>query len=257
MQIVAVDIGNSSTKLAVEHAAADVRWSWETVLRGANGMTPTADVIEQLDSDRVIWSVSSVNQTRATTLQHWINEHRPGDRFHLISPDEVDLKTAVVSRERLGRDRLIAAWSALQLNETGPLIVIDAGTAVTVDAVSAEPCFLGGMIFPGAVTMLRTLSEQTAALPDLSETRSSDRLHVQRLGQIGRSTEEAILYGVYQTQVCTLRSVVKKMASELGDHPEVFITGGGIVELLEWLPEEWEHVPDLVLRGALEIGRRT
>lgn len=256
MQIAAVDIGNSSIKIAVEHSLDD-RWSWETIIREPNLSELDHSKLHQ-NPDPVFWSVSSVNQTRAARLAAWIAAQRPQDHFHLITPSEVDLETAVRSRDRLGRDRLIAAWRALQLNESGPLVVIDAGTAVTIDVVDENSIFQGGIIFPGAATMLRMLATQTDALPDLSDRHIDSptplNLH-STSAYIGKSTESAILLGVYQTQRCTLLAAVAALSSGYSRAPDVYLTGGGAVELLEWLPDVWQHVPDLVLQGARNIGR--
>ncbi len=264
MQLVAVDIGNSSIKIAAEHPAQDARWSRETIIRDLR-FAERADALCEIgmEDQPAFWSVSSVNGERDRELAAWVSRHRPQDRFHLIQHDEIDLATEVESRQLLGRDRLIAAWQALQLNETGPLIVVDAGTAVTVDVVDRHPRFLGGIIFPGANTMFRTLANQTAALPDLSKIGLKKFDPQRELEFIGRSTENAILLGVYQNQICTIRSAVKSVSKILAQHsepasdpPAIFLTGGGMEELLPWLPTHWQHVPDLILQGALNLGRR-
>jgi type III pantothenate kinase len=276
MQLVAADIGNSSIKLAVEHAAQDRRWSMETVIRGDDPIHLDAQLLGNSladDDQPALWCVSSVNRARHERLAKWVASHRPHDTFHLITAEEVPLETRVASRQRLGRDRLLAAWEAVQLNQpddsddSGPLIVIDAGTAVTIDWVDEQTVFRGGLIFPGARSMLRGLALQTDALPNLDHL---DNLHnladTERpatqstahhcLAPYGSSTESAITLGVLQTQIQTMRGVVSQLADQSLHNPTVFVTGGGIEELLPLLPESWQFVPDLVLTAALEIGRR-
>ena len=254
MQLIAVDIGNSSTKIAVEHTAHNDRWSLETIIRSA----PCESDFLSLDIDEhpAFWAVSSVNQTRQQQLATWVAQHRPQDCFHPIQPNEVDLESDVESRQQLGRDRLIAAWQATQLNDGGPLMVIDAGTAVTIDRIDEGNVFRGGVIFPGAQAALRNLAAQSEALPDYSEPGSPDLQDIE-WGFVGKSTRTAILLGVYQSQICTINSAVNAWSDPFQSvTPAVYATGGGIEELKKWLPESWQYEPDLVLRGALGIGRR-
>ena len=258
MQLIAADIGNSSSKVAVDHTEDDDRWCMETIFRGEE---PIEFDFEALDvhAQPAFWAVSSVNAIRLERLAVWVARNRPQDHFHVISSDDVQLKTDVHSRERLGRDRLIAANQAVRLNEGGPLIVVDSGTAVTIDFVDQQNVFQGGMIFPGAFSNLKYLAEGTDALPDLAENGSQGLKPLgylnDSLDYIGKCTESAILLGVYQTQLSAIRVAVEELSQTQSQPVDVYVTGGGIQELLSWIPETWQHVPDLVLRGAKDIGR--
>ncbi len=262
MQLIAADIGNSSSKVAVDHTEHDDRWCMETIFRGDEPIEFDFEALD-VNAEPAFWAVSSVNAVRQKRLAVWVARNRPQDHFHVISSDDVELKTDVQSRERLGRDRLVAALQAVSLNEGGPLIVIDAGTAVTIDFVDQDNVFQGGMIFPGAFSNLKYLAEGTDALPDLAEN-GSDGLKPlgyldDPLAYVGKCTESAILLGVYQTQLSAIRVAVQgisKSQTQPESRPvDVYLTGGGIQELLSWVPETWQHVPDLVLRGAKDIGR--
>ncbi len=254
MQLIAADIGNSSTKVAIDHAASDSRWCMESIFRNDEQLDFDMSALD-VSNEPAFWSVSSVNRTREKSLEMWINEHRPNDRFHLISPDDVGLKTDVESRTKLGRDRLIEAWMAVKLNDNAdPVIIIDAGTAVTVDYVDHNSVFQGGVIFPGADSNFRMLGEYTDALPDLSGyLREKENAAVGSV--IGKSTTEAILAGVYHAQAGAIVGIVNEMIYGSVSCPVVFATGGGIADIKQFLPDYWNYVPDLVLRGAREIGR--
>ena len=254
MQLIAADIGNSSTKVAVEHSGHADRWCLETIFRGDEPIEFDFQVLDITD-EPAFWAVSSVNTTRLQRLTDWVSANRHHDKFHLIRPQDVNLQSDVESRDRLGRDRLIAAWQAVQLNEGGPLIVIDAGTAVTIDLVSQENVFLGGLIFPGAHTNLKFLANETDALPDLADEGIACLKLEYGPGFLGKSTESAILLGVYQAQMSAMKVAVQQLTKLVNTSSAVYLTGGGIQEILQWLPDEWQFVPDLVLRGAREIGR--
>ncbi len=251
MQLIAVDIGNSSIKIAVERSQTDQRWSTISIIRESEPFELDLTV------EPAFWSVCSVNQSRDTEFADWIAANRPNDKWHLITDSDVELKSNVESRSQVGRDRLVAAWMAIQLNDgSGPVAVIDAGTAVTVDLVDSNGRFQGGAIFPGAVTTLRNLSDSTDALPDLS-----NRKYLELLGNVngevlGKSTFTAIVKGVHQCQIGGIKHIVDQYQERISETLEVYATGGGITDLQAGLPGSWNIVPDLVLRGAKLIGRK-
>lgn len=254
MQLIAADIGNSSTKIAVDHVAQDDRWCIETVFRGE---APVELATLQLGDVPAFWSVCSVNRNRSQQLRELIETTRPDDQFAMIEADDVALETNVESRTRLGRDRLVAAWMAVQLNDqTGPLVVVDAGTAVTIDLVDEDLVFQGGAIFPGAESNLRQLSQNTDALPDLQQHAKYGRLKFSLESGLGKSTSEAILQGVYSAQIAAVNQIAHALARKSVPHATIYATGGGMVAIEDQLDTGWQFVPDLVLRGAREIGRK-
>ena len=258
MQLIAADIGNSSTKVAVDHTTEDDRWCMEAIFRGDEPLDLDLASIDLAD-EPAFWAVSSVNRVRQRKLENWIGKHRPDDEFHVIQPNDVDLETDVHSRDQLGRDRLVAAWMAVQLNDqSGPIIVIDAGTAVTIDWVDKHLVFQGGVIFPGADSNFRQLALSTDALPDLSQ-RDRDKTGINLVGSLegllAKTTTSAILQGVFHSQITAMLGIVKRMASQSERPPTVLTTGGGIADIANGLPDDWDDVPDLVLRGAKSIGQ--
>ncbi len=251
MQLIAADIGNSSTKIAVDHAGHDDRWSTNIAFRDNDPIGDDFSPVEQ--SKPAYWSISSVSNSRLNQLHDWVKLHRPSDIFHVIEPSEVELETDVQSREQLGRDRLIAAWMAVQLDDSAPIIVIDAGTAVTIDYVDAKGVFQGGVIFPGAESNFRQLCEHTDALPNLDRSHRNSSTFLE---PIGKSTNDAIVKGVFYAQVAAIIGIVNHLSLISHDQAHVYVTGGGSIDLIEMLPENWNDVPDLVLRGAKSIGAK-
>ena len=249
MQLIAVDIGNSSTKIAVQGEDSSADWAERFTFRHD-------DLIDfSLPDHTACWSVCSVNEKRLKTLTAWINKNRSHDKVHVIAADEVPIKSAVESREKTGRDRLVAAWMATEIADHTSVVVVDAGTAVTIDAVK-DHIFQGGVIFPGAETCLRQMSQSAPALPDLSDRSSLSKLDdiLQKVAQ--PSTVSAILSGVYQNQIAAITNIATKMALDVGKQCRVFTTGGGIADIQNHLPQEWNFVPDLVLHGAKAIGQK-
>lgn len=131
---------------------------------------------------------------------------------------------------RVGDDRIAAALGALYLDAARPWVVVDVGTAVTVNAVrpakgGCKPRFEGGLIFPGAEISLRALKEHTAQLPRLNPIAEPGRIEKPVL--IGKNTEEAMRWGVYHAQLGAALALAKSQARILGTRACVALTGGG------------------------------
>lgn len=152
---------------------------------------------------------------------------------------------------RVGADRLVDAAAALdRLRRKGDAVVVDCGSAITCDAVTATGEFLGGAIAPGLVLAARALADHTAALPLVAVSVANARARA-----IGRDTREAIRAGL----VVGLRGLVAGLAAaarrELGARRRrrraaraVVVATGGDARLLA--PEGALVVPDLALRGV-------
>ncbi len=148
---------------------------------------------------------------------------------------------------RVGRDRLFAARGALALAGVSCLVV-DAGTALTVDAVvarrEAPGVFLGGAIAPGPALLARSLSTWAARLPAIDPAPGAPFL--------GRSSEEAIASGVVHGFRGAARELVRGVAAEAGlSEASVVITGGARSFLLE--PEGLFRSP-LVHEDLVHLG---
>lgn len=240
---VLVDIGNQRTK-----------WTWfspghDDPLQ----LIPQPALIEpeelqDFPDHPLNWIVCSVNRTRCHRWQSWVNGQRPQDRWRLVDYRDIPLNLCVESPERVGTDRLLACFAARQRCGPGePLVVIDSGTAVTIDVLSVNDEFLGGVIFPGIATSLKSLQQNTDALPALNFDRFPEFV-------IGNSTARAIHAGVYQAQVGGIRHIVDQIQATMGPH-RVLVSGGGMAELLQQLPANWEPTDDLVLQGLAHLSR--
>ncbi len=252
MQLVAIDIGNSSTKIAVsvgeDQGSEDARWLENQVFYHHQAFEPN------LPDAACLWTVCSVDREAGMKLEKWVATHRPADQFWMLQHTDIPLASNVETRTQVGRDRLVAAWAAWELNdEEGPLVLIDAGTAVTVDWVNEQGVFDGGVIFPGASTMLKNLSDSADALPDLSDRKWIDSLGAWHDAFVGKSTSEAILVGVYQMQVAAINRFINAHSAN-APTLMVYATGGGMDDLIDAIDFPAVHVPDLVLRGCYSIG---
>jgi len=146
----------------------------------------------------------------------------------------------------LGQDRALNAIGAFA--RTGQAcVIIDAGTAVTVDFIDGVGTFHGGMIAPGLNMMLRALNEQTAALPKVELAEPSDER-----GVYGKDTSHAMLLGVLTSVRGLVHAAIDRYAEAYGAYPQVIATGGDAALLFEH-DDYVEHiVPDLQLIGIRE-----
>lgn len=144
--------------------------------------------------------------------------------------------------QRLGLDRWLAIVGAYQLCH-GPCVVIDLGTAVTVDLIDESGKHLGGYIAPGMSLLTAQLRTHTKRiLYDEQEAKAA-------LSDVapGRSTSEAVERGCLKMLHSYIESQIDSAAHYLGGQPEVFVTGGDVSLLAKRRPVK--KVPDLVFKG--------
>ncbi len=257
-RFIIVDIGNSAMKFALAADLSSPTW----LGLGRSEFTPSWDVgdvgkFADLPGESCSWLVSSVNRGVCQELERWIDQHRRADRLILITHDDVDFDVIPQSTKMLGMDRLMAAAAAIHQfhrDNSAPknLIIIDAGTAVTIDAVDAHSRFLGGTIRPGIRLQRGALHQYTDALPDLSQTASEDNLPE---FVFGHTTREAILGGTGYGELGAIMAIVQLMDDQLEGDSQVILTGAGAQWMLDWFPAEWKWDPDLVLQGIRITGQ--
>jgi type III pantothenate kinase len=148
--------------------------------------------------------------------------------------------------ESIGPDRLANAVALAHMHGA-PGIVIDFGTAVTFDILSADKFYIGGVIAPGLRLMTDYLHERTALLPrvDLREPASA----------IGQSTEGAILAGAAIGYRGMVKGILEALKKELGGSDvHIVATGGDAEWIISGMSEDIITDPDLTLHGLRLVG---
>lgn len=191
----------------------------------------------------IVCSVSSPERLRA--VEQWAQAHW-SVTAHVVRPQAQHLGVKNLYRrpEQLGADRWAALIGARGLTASAACVV-DAGTAVTVEALSAKGEFLGGAIFPGLRLLRDSLARGTEALPGVTGN-ATDCL--------GRSTEEAIAAGTLFGLAGAVERLIEEYRRMLGEPIQVFLTGGDAPVLAAQLRVEHTPVPDLVLKGLARIA---
>jgi type III pantothenate kinase len=187
--------------------------------------------------------MTCVNAPSGQRVESHLAAHLPQVHLAKLTCADVPLKIEVDFPQLVGIDRLMAAVGACALRDgKRPLIVICAGTAITVNLVSAAGAFQGGAILPGMAMASQILQRYTDKLPWI------DTQYLHGPSPVGKNTEAALASGIYWGTVGALRSLIDKMSAALDGDPQIFITGGDAPQIASQLPAV-EHVEDLVLSG--------
>ncbi len=117
----------------------------------------------------------------------------------------------------LGRDRLAAAVGVVARCPGRNVLIVDLGTAITIDLVTADATFRGGVISPGVQTRFRALHDYTARLPLCAPAEVE--------GLQGRSTDEAVRLGVMNSVAFEIEGYIARMSEKIDDLCVIF-TGG-------------------------------
>lgn len=156
--------------------------------------------------------------------------------FARVDPER--LPTAYAEPGRLGVDRWLAVLAAA--DESSPAIVVDAGTAFTVDALSAAGRHLGGYILPGLALQRDVLASRTAQVR-FPEADWSD-------AGWGGSTAACVCHGSLLSLAALVEAAAARLQAEAGVRPRVLLTGGDAAHFRPLLPQAELH-PHLVLEG--------
>jgi type III pantothenate kinase len=188
------------------------------------------------------WVVSGVHPERRDRLIEWLRV-RSG-AVHLIDdPAQLSLEVALAKPRAVGIDRLLAAVAGNGRRRAGvPAVIIDAGSAVTVDWLDANGTFRGGAIFPGFRLMAQSLHDYTALLPQVEIPRAVPPLP-------GTSTPAAMEAGIFWSVAGGINAIVAQLAALSGASPDLWITGGDGT-LLQTAIDGRAHLwPEMTLEG--------
>lgn len=202
-----------------------------------------------------MWRVASVQREGERRLAEWVARHRPDDDYCTLTYRDLPLEVRVASPERVGVDRLAAALGANALRDAErPAVVIDTGSAITVNLVGADGAFIGGAILPGILMSARALADNADLLPWVHAEPGAAPPPA-----LGTSTETAIQGGLYWGAVGAIRELGQRLAADQPRPPQWFLTGGDAAYLSSQLGPEVRYVQHLVLGGialAVQVERK-
>jgi type III pantothenate kinase len=250
--LLAVDVGNTQTHFGVFNAGEDqVAEHW----RFATERQSTGDELGAALSNLLALRGLSfadvehaiVSSTVPQLQEQWtvMSERYLGQAMLVVGPTiKTGMPIRIDNPHEVGADRLVNAVAAYD-RVRDAVIVVDFGTAITYDAVSAEGEYLGGIITPGAEISMDALYERAAKLPkvELAEPRAL----------IGKSTVEAIRSGIAFGFAGQVEGIVRRLRGELGSDTIAIATGGLAGSLVPFIRDTIDEVDDLLTLTGLRL----
>jgi type III pantothenate kinase len=250
--LLVVDVGNTQTHFGVYRDGEETvaqHWRFATVRESTGDELGAALAnllaLRGLSFDDVEESI--VSSTVPQLSEQWtlMAERYLRHRMLVVGPS---IRTGMPIRydnpHEVGADRLANAVAAYdRVRDT--CVIVDFGTAITYDVVSAAGEYLGGIITPGAEISIDALYDRAAKLPkvELAEPRSL----------IGKSTVDAIRSGIVFGFAGQVDGIVRRLRDELGASTTVIATGGLASVLVPFVRETVDDVDDLLTLVGLRL----
>lgn len=249
--LLVVDVGNTQTHFGVfKDDGSDLEhWRFATVRESTRDELGAA--LSNLLALRGLRlgdvDASIVSSTVPQLSDEWeaMAERYLGQRMLVVGPTiRTGMPIRMDNPHEVGADRLVNAVAAYDRVQ-GACVVVDFGTAITYDVVSASGEYLGGIITPGAEISIDALYQRAAKLPkvELAPPRSL----------IGKSTVEAIRSGIVYGFAAQVDGIVHRLRDELGSQTTVIATGGLAHHLVPSVRETIDEVDDLLTLTGLRL----
>ena len=220
--LLVIDVGNSNTVIGI-YDGLELLTHWRLISKGR-----TADEIGvyllnllatvSIKPDEIKGAIlSSVVPPLDAVIREGVQNYLGIDCMRVSSDIDLGIEIRYASPSEVGADRLVNAVAGVKKHGT-PLIIVDFGTAITLDIISPDGAYLGGTISPGLVTGMEALFGQTAKLPQVSLEAPST--------VIGNNTIGSIQAGIMYGNAGLVDFLVTKAWDELGQQGKVIATGG-------------------------------
>ena len=243
-QTLVLDVGNSRMKWGLHG------------LRGwmAAGVTPNTDIgtlalrdWQNLPRPVRVVGVNVAGEAARVRLEAQIARWRLVPQWLSSTAEACGVVNGYRTPSQLGADRWASLVAARQRtladDPVSPAIVVNAGTAVTIDALTSDGRFLGGLIVPGLRLMLRVLAENTAAL----------KMSPGTFRPFPDNTPDALYSGAMQAVTGAIELMRLRLDTE-ERAARCFIAGGAAQEIAPYLTGSVEVVDNLVLEGVLALA---
>jgi type III pantothenate kinase len=237
MTILAVDAGNSRIKWGLW----DRGWLRQESIAKVDARL-LADSWQTVGRPQYVIASNVAGAQVSEWLHAWARSQGLTVRWVMSQSEQCGVRNRYLEPTQLGSDRWAALVGARHLIE-GSALAVNAGTAVTIDALTREGEFLGGLIVPGLDLMASALARGTATLP----------LAAGVIAQFPRTTTDAIASGAMQS-VCGAIERMERALVERGSEPQILLSGGAAQEVRKHLGRPTRLVPNLVLEGLRVIA---
>jgi len=241
MRTLLIDIGNTNLK-----------WAWlqdgkmsllERVGYHTDGVTAQAyRCWSHAEKPEQVVVANVAGQRVEDELQQWVtSEWNIGIEVVAASAQQLGIKNAYACPEQLGVDRWLALIAAHE-NSAVPVCVVDCGTAITIDALTADGQHQGGLILPGLDMMRQVMLDRT------------------QISRIGTSECTELLAGdtaggIAAGSLHAAAALVERVAQQMSASPRIILTGSDAPRLKAVMKLEVEIDPELVMRGLALIAQ--
>ena len=243
--ILAIDCGNTRVKWGLrglhdQPAAPGEPGPWR-----AQGARPVAEIAHlhtdwaSIAAPTRIAIANVAGEGARAALEQALARFAPEPHWLTAAPSQCGVTNSYASPAQLGADRwaaLIGAWHLRQ----GASLVVNAGTATTVDMLGADGLFRGGLILPGVDLMKRSLADHTSGLP----------LSGGAYAEEPRSTADAIESGCLHAQL----GAIERIYARLDPGAVCFLSGGAAHRIAPLLGMSLRVVDNLALEGLVRVA---
>ena len=249
--ILVADLGNSRIKwgrVAANAKNGEALEQHEGMRYGEEGLDHTLESAwGSLETPVAVVYCAVAPEAVVSELVHYVNS-RWQLRAHRLAPTSKahGVVSAYDEPRQLGADRWAALAGARAMCPDSSAIVVDAGTAITVDALSAGGVHIGGVILPGVRLMRRALGEGTARIGSVGGGEVNLETH---------NTASAVATGTVLGAAAAVDRIVADYSKQLNCDARLLLTGGESALLSTSSNTTFELVPDLVLRGLCIAAR--
>ncbi len=248
MRALLLDIGNTRVKWGVlsEGRIRSTGSITQEKIRDQGLAALTTRLPTKVDK---VFAANVAGQSFATRLSGILRMQADVEpRFAQSASETCGLVNSYRQPRRMGVDRWVAMVGAWTEYEQA-MVVVDAGTAVTIDAIDADGQHLGGQILPGLHLMANALAEGTDGLPAVGQRKAKA---ASGIDMFASSTSRAIEQGILNA----VAGAVERAADAVDEHsgePLLVLTGGDASRILSSLGDPQVHRPHLVLQGLARI----
>jgi len=236
MQRLAIDIGNTSTKLAVYENSQMVLFK-QVSEPETQWLQKTVENYPKIKS-----SVLASVREYPKDIDAWL-----ADRFfhiNLNSKTHLPFSNQYATQETLGKDRIAAVAAATKLFPKTNVLIIDAGTSITYDLITDNNIYIGGGISPGIEMRFKALHTFTGKLPLVTK--------IDNTSLIGNSTQNSILSGVLNGVVAEVEGIIYRYSQQF-EELKIIISGGDYKYFDKKLKNSIFATPNIVMQGLIEI----
>ena len=226
-----LDFGNTSAKAGIFNGHELI------TVHDRLGLADIAGIISKTDPEYVFASSVSISKDQ-------IREQLPRPVRFLEQTTPLPFRNDYRTPETLGLDRIAGVAGAQELFPDQGALVIDIGTCITYDVITADGIYMGGAISPGVDLRFRAMHEYTAGLPLITPDEEP--------ALTGKSTKGSMLSGVIFGVTAEIEGFIQHYCDEYGDL-KIILCGGGSKIFENRLKQAIFAAPNLVLRGLNRI----